>query len=228
MAPQDFSVVIATLNEAENVSRSVESAFRCNAGEVIVVDGGSGDSTVAIAKRSGAKVITSERGRGMQLRRGAERARGRMVLFLHADNWLDRECLTTACRLYDIQPDCDVFWGGFRQRIEADGMAYRMLEVGNAMRIRLRGIPFGDQAIFVQRSLYDIVGGVQPLPLMEDVVLAQCLRRHRWPTLVDATVHVDPRRWQRRGVIRQTVRNWGIQTAHCLGISEGRLSQWYR
>ena len=65
-------------------------------------------------------------------------------------------------------------------------------------------------------------------PLMEDVVLAQKLRRRKWPLLIDARVHVDPRRWQKRGVVRQTMRNWVIQMAHAAGVSEQRLADHYR
>ena len=89
-------------------------------------------------------------------------------------------------------------------------------------------MPFGDQAMFMTRESYDLAGGFQPLPLMEDVVLSRALRRKSWPVLIDRPVFVDARRWQRRGPFHQTVRNWGIQLAHRFGVSENRLVKWYR
>ena len=228
MNPDDFCVVIAALNEQSRIATAIESAFTCGAARVIVSDGGSDDETAEVARRSGAEVVKSSRGRGQQLRLGAEQATEEMLLFLHADNWLEADCLEAVCQLVAKRRSNAPLWGGFRQAIEADHWQYRLLEWGNACRIRVRGIPFGDQAIFVQRRLYEQAGGIEPLPLMEDVILSRTLRRQSWPVLIDARVHVDARRWQKRGVVRQTLRNWGIQLAHRLGVSEDRLAGWYR
>jgi len=221
-------VIIPTLNEAERIDRAIRSAMSAGAGEVIVSDGGSEDDTAAVATEAGASVIGSPAGRGRQLQRGVRQASGALLVFLHADNRLGEDSLRAVCRLADNSANPEELWGGFRQRIESPRAIYRWLELGNAARIRYRGMPFGDQAMFVTRRLYDRVGGFAALPLMEDVDLSRRLRRIRWPTLVDAEVHVDPRRWEHRGVVRQTVRNWGIQTAHFVGVGEHRLSTWYR
>lgn len=228
MTPADVSVVIPALNEAQRVGRAVASAWEAGAGQVVVCDGGSEDDTVAEAARAGADLIAGPRGRGWQLRTGTEQARGEWLLFLHADNWLDPVGLRQLCRCVATRHPIEQTWGGFKQTIDTEGAIYRALECGNAARIRLRGIPFGDQAMFVTRTLYDRVGGFPAVPLMEDVVLARRLRQLSWPVLVDARVHVDARRWRKRGVLRQTVRNWGIQSAHGLGVSEERLAEWYR
>ncbi|MCO8124855.1 glycosyltransferase family 2 protein [Stieleria sp. TO1_6] len=245
MTPVDVSVIIPAIDEAANLPAAIQSALANGAGEVIVCDGGSRDATRQLAQQAGAKVIESERGRGTQLRQGAQFASGAMLLFLHADNRLDDGCLNELCRCVRLRgtaeqgqcagsettvgsPPSLLLWGGFRQRIDATALGFRLLEWGNASRIRYRGMPFGDQAMFVTRQLYDQVGGFQPLPLLEDVVLAQSLRRICWPILVDHTVQVDARRWQKRGIVRQTLRNWGIQLAHWSGVSESRLASWYR
>ncbi len=228
MTPAQVSVIIPAFNEADRIGRAIGSARAAGAGEVIVSDGGSEDETAAVAAAAGAGVIASPLGRGRQLQLGAQQAGGAVMVFLHADNWLGQDSLAAVCRLADNLADRGEFWGGFRQRIESPRAIYRWLESGNAARIRCRGMPFGDQAVFVTRRLYDRVGGFAAVPLMEDVDLARRLRRIRWPRLVDADVHVDPRRWEHRGVVRQTIRNWGIQTAHFLGVGEHRLATWYR
>ncbi|OYP32388.1 hypothetical protein CGZ80_19435 [Rhodopirellula sp. MGV] len=233
MSPSDFSIVIAALNEEAKLERAIRSAQNNGASQVIVADGGSHDATVEVAKSCGADVIVTSRGRGNQLREGSHLASHAMLMFLHADNWLGDDSLDQICRALENRSHRSPtphkrFWGGLRQRIENEAGKYRWIEFGNATRIRMRGLPFGDQAIFVHRDLYDQVGGFQPIPLMEDVVLSQALRKLSWPQLVDATVHVDARRWEKRGIVRQTAINWGIQTAHFLGVSEHKLSRWYR
>lgn len=224
MTPADITVVIPALNESDAIHRTVRSAFAGGAGEVIVVDGGSRDGTAAAARDDGARVVECSAGRGRQLAAGAAAARGEMLLFLHADNWLSPGCLQQLVASVAGDAQC---WGAFRQRIDAPQFCYRWLEVGNAARVRLVGLPFGDQALFVPRALYEKVGGFPDEPLMEDVILARRLRRLRRPVLLPGPLHVSPRRWQRHGVVRQTVRNWTIQLAFRLGVSPRRLVSYY-
>jgi rSAM/selenodomain-associated transferase 2 len=228
MTPGDVSVVIPALNEADRIVAAIASAWDNGAGQVVVCDGGSRDRTVPLARQEGAVVVPSRPGRGFQLRQGARQASGTMLLFLHADSRLGEGCLREVCRQASQPGFRKEFWGGFRQQIDAVSFSFRVLEWGNAMRIEFRGMPFGDQAMFVTRALYDRVGGFQELPLMEDVVLSKALRRESWPLLIDRVVHVDSRRWKQRGLVRQTLRNWGIQLAHQIGVSEVRLNKWYR
>ena len=215
------SVLIPTLNEADEIAASIQSAVDAGADEVIVADGGSTDPTVPIAEATGAHVIRASAGRGTQLRPAAEIASGDYVLILHADNRLHPSCLNELERSHAA-------WGGCWQRIDAGGVVYRALEYGNAMRIRTRGLVFGDQAMFIRRSLLTAIGGVPTVPLMEDVLLSRQLRRRHRPVLLNSPVQVDARRWQSRGVVGQTLRNWRIQIAHRWGADERRLMQRYQ
>lgn len=226
MTPDDISVVIPAVNEAQRISRAIRSARDAGAKEVIVCDGGSDDPTAEVARRAGALLCESEPGRGPQLRAGAMQATKTVLLFLHADNALDQGCLQQICVAAEINTEQQL-WGGFRQRIDGEHFLYRCLEHGNAARIRYRGMPFGDQAMFVSKSAYEQVGGFEAIPLMEDVNLSRALRQLSWPILLEGPVHVAARRWQQRGVVRQTARNWWIQVAHHLGVKEQRLSKWY-
>ncbi len=222
MTPADVSVIIPTLNEEAQIAESINSAFNAGAKEVIVVDGGSSDKTLVTASDTRAKFLSSKPGRGAQLNCGFQAATGKYVLFLHADNRLSEDCLQQVC---DAD---DPVWGAFQQAIQANGVLYRLLERGNATRVKLRRMPFGDQAVFVRTDTLREIGGVAELPLMEDVDLAQRLRRIAPPLLLPGPVSVDARRWQKRGVIRQTARNWFIQIAHTCGVSPQRLRTWYR
>ncbi|MEM6469514.1 MAG: TIGR04283 family arsenosugar biosynthesis glycosyltransferase [Planctomycetota bacterium] len=227
LGPDQISVIIPALNEAGNIAAAIDSCRQNDIGEIIVSDGGSEDATVEIASRAGAIVVPSRRGRGHQISIGIQSATRPILILLHADNRFSPGCTDALCDRYATST-AKLFWGGFCQRIDSGDMIYRLLERGNAARIRWRGMPFGDQAIFLESAALDVVGGMPEVALMEDVRLSQRLRKHSWPVLLGASIHVDARRWQKRGVIRQTLRNWGIQIADAAGVSEERLVKWYR
>ena len=227
MTPAEISVIIPSLNEASLIERTIDSAAQSGARQIIVCDGGSDDGTTRVAERAGAQVFVSEPGRGRQLRYGAEQATCEYLLFLHADNTLGPSCLEQVCRAIESNRSPHSPWGGFRQQIANPQRIYRWLEHGNASRILYRGMPFGDQAMFVSQRTYWEVGGFEAVPLMEDVKLSRALRQRSWPLLLEGPVRVEPRRWEESGVVRQTARNWMIQIAHRLGVGECRLARWY-
>ncbi|HUY88068.1 MAG TPA: TIGR04283 family arsenosugar biosynthesis glycosyltransferase [Pirellulales bacterium] len=219
-----LSIVIPALNEAANIALAVRSARETNPAEVIVVDGGSADRTAELARAAGAAVVESPPGRARQQNVGAQRAAGDVLLFLHADCRLAPDALRQVAEaLADPQVEC----GAFRQRIEAEGLLFRWLERGNAWRVRRRGLAYGDQGIFVRRSVFESLGGFPEVQLMEDVLLLRALRRRSWPALLPGPLHVSARRWRRHGVIRQTARNWLLLSAFQLGMHPDRLANYY-
>lgn len=219
-----LSVLIPALNEAAQIERAVASAWMAGAGEVVVADGGSGDDTANLAAAAEAKVVLCPPGRAAQQNAAAQQASGDVFLFLHADNWLEAD---TAAQIERALADPRRLHGALLQRIDAEGLLYRTLERGNAERVRWLGLPYGDQAIFIRREAFESAGGFPDAPLMEDVLLMQRLRRRAWPLLLPGPVHVSPRRWQKHGVIRQTLRNWSLLAAFSLGTSPQRLAAWY-
>lgn len=220
-----FSVVIPVLNEAASIRRAARSAWEAGAAEVIVADGGSSDNTVALAANENCRIVTAPHGRARQQNAGAALAGGDVLLFLHADGALAPQVgaqLAVAFR----RPG--VLCGAFRQRIEAASLAYRWLELGNAERVRWLGMPYGDQAICVRREAFQELGGFPEAPLLEDLLLMCTLRRRSWPVLLPGPVYVSPRRWQRHGVVRQTLCNWGILLRYACGVHPDQLAELYR
>lgn len=220
-----LSIVIPTLNESSGIEQSVRRSSALQPHEVIVADGQSPDGTGELARSAGATVITSEPGRGRQLNAGARVASGDVLLFLHADCWLEPPA---AEQIEAALQDETVVGGAFRQRIDHDRWVFRWLERGNAARVRWRRLPFGDQGIFIRRPAFEAVGGFAEVRLMEDVLLMREIRRRRWRIgLLPGPIHVDPRRWLKHGVVRQTLRNWTLLTGLKFGVSPDRLAEFY-
>ncbi|MEX0701920.1 MAG: TIGR04283 family arsenosugar biosynthesis glycosyltransferase [Planctomycetales bacterium] len=220
-----LSIIIPVLDEAGSIGPLVRRLRDTPDCEIVVVDGGSGDCSAAEARAAGADgVLVSPRGRAVQQNTGAAHARGDALLFLHAD------CDPAAGFVEAIREalgDLRCVGGCFRQRIDAAGAAYRLLEWGNALRVRALKWAYGDQGIFVRREVFERLGGFPELALMEDLYFMKRLKRSGRIALLDARLRVSPRRWQRRGVLRQTLRNWAlIALAHC-GVSPDRLARFY-
>lgn len=220
-----ISVIIPALNELDSIESCIASAQAAGADQIIVVDGGSEDGTRQLLDQLDGIVVDCDPGRGRQMQVGANHATGTVLLFLHADTRLSTDCLEQIRRVVRESTDA---WGCFQQRIAADGRRYRWLEQGNNWRARVRKLPYGDQAIWVTRSVYQQVGGIPDEPLMEDVILVRRLRKRSTPVMLPGPVTITDRHWQRRGVVGTTVRNWCLLGLYRCGIPPGKLVRLYR
>ena len=203
---EQISVVIPTLNAANTLPQAL-SALQAAAivKEVIVVDGGSSDKTTEIACISGARVISSVQGRGVQLAAGAAAAAGYWPLFLHADcrlapGWEE------AVSAFVAAPEASTRAGYFDFALDDATPAARRLERIVAWRCRALALPYGDQGLLISRSLYDTVGGFAPVPLMEDVDFARRLGRARLARIGSRCI-ASARRYRREGYWRRPLRN---------------------
>ena len=213
-----LSVVVPTLNAGTLLSDCL--ARMAGADEIIVVDGGSRDDTIAIAEAVGARVIVAPKGRGAQLRAGGEAARGDWLLFLHADTILGsgwRAALDSHVSRTTM-PAC------FRFRLDDAAWQARLIERGVSLRVALLGLPYGDQGLLVARRHYENVGGYRPLPLMEDVDLVRRLGRVR-VLPVDAITSAE--RWRRDGWFRRSGRNFACLSMYMVGVPAERIARFY-
>ena len=217
------SVIIPTLNEAPRIAELIASTRQVGECEIIVVDGGSTDGTLERAS-SADIVLSSEPGRAKQQNAGAMASHGDALLFLHADCQLPTGAFDA---IRAAMQDERTVGGCFQQRIAADGWAYRWLERGNAERVRWLGMAYGDQGIFVRRRVFEELGRFADVRLMEDVLLMKRLRRAGRFVLLDERLSVSARRWQRHGIVRQTLRNWLLLTLAMCGVSPNRLARFY-
>lgn len=219
------SVIIPALNEETQIIPTLRAIGRGLAHEVIVVDGGSTDATVALAEEQGAAVLVSQPGRAHQMNAGAAQATGGTLLFLHADTLLPPRWEETVLRTLR-QPD--IVAGAFCFRIAADFRGRSFVEWTTGLRSQVFQRPYGDQGLFLARALFEEMGGFANLPIMEDYEFTARLRRHgRIITVCEAAL-TSGRRWQTLGVLRTTLRNQWMLAGYHLGVTPQRLARWYR
>lgn len=218
-----ISVVVPVLNEAPRIAETLQKIREMGECEVVVVDGGSTDGTTEHCQLAD-RVMVSPPGRGAQQNLGARAATGEVILFLHADCWLERGGLE---EIRKQLARADVVGGCFRQRIDAQGWLFRALEWGNGARVRWWKLAYGDQGIFVRRNQFEEIGGFPEFKLMEDLYFMRALRKRGVVQLLDTKLHVSPRRWQKKGVIRQTLWNWMLLTLAWIGVHPNRLARLY-
>lgn len=218
-----LSIIIPTLNEERSLRETLVS-LSSYAHEIIVVDGGSKDGTVEVARRYASVVLDSNRGRGIQQHTGACHAQGDVLLFLHADTWLPKGFEIMIQRTLS---DKKTVFGAFHLGHHPSTAFLNLVALMANLRSLLLKMPYGDQGLFMRGSDYFRVGGFKDLPLMEDVDLVRRLNKIGKFRLVKAKVRTSARRYDRNGVVYTTVRNWSLIMRYLLGQSPERLHRFY-
>lgn len=221
-----LSIIMPCLNEEEGIAHALEALapMRERGVEVVVVDGGSIDRTVALSRARADLVVSAERGRALQMNAGAKRARGDILLFLHADTRLP--------------PDADVLleralastgrlWGRFDVTIDGEHRFLGIIAAAMNLRSRLTGIATGDQAIFVNRKVFEHVGGYPSIALMEDLAFTRALKKCGRPLCIERKAVTSGRRWEKHGVLRTMLLMWRLRLAYRLGADPDRLAMRY-
>lgn len=221
-----LSVILPVLNEAQDIRATLLplQALRALGHELILVDGGSRDDTVMLARGLVDRVLHAPRGRALQLRAGAEQARGEWLWFVHGDT---RVSGRAQAALLQAIAEPGPAWGRFDVRLSGRAWPLRLIERLINLRSRLSGIATGDQALFVHRDLYRRLGGWPPIPLMEDVALSRVLKRVARPRCLRETVLTSSRRWERHGILATVWLMWRLRLAFTLGADPARLARRY-
>jgi len=221
-----ISLVVPILNESYLIRHFLRhlQPLRERGAEIVLCDGGSTDGTRKLAEPEVDVLVSSPRGRAVQMNAGARVASGEVLLFLHADTLLPREAL----REVRQSLRAGYGWGRFDVRLSGRGARFRLIEALMNRRSRMTGIATGDQALFVTRSLFHTVGGFPEIPLMEDIEMSRRLKRHGPPACLSSRVLTSSRRWEQGGVFRTVLLMWSLRAAYALGVDPVRLARLYR
>lgn len=219
-----LSFIIPVYNEADNIEQLSSQIRRLEAAghEVIVVDGGSQDSTATELKNICEGLIVSGKGRAQQMNAGARQANGEVLVFLHADTSLPTQVVELIGNAISVSP-----WGRFDVRLAGKKRIFRLIEKMMNLRSCVTGIATGDQCIFVNKALFDQVEGYPEIPLMEDVAISRKLKKVARPFCIHDRVITSSRRWESNGIIRTVVLMWVLRLAYFFRVSPHRLYQLY-
>jgi rSAM/selenodomain-associated transferase 2 len=226
--PIDLSIVIPTLNAGAllgETAHALQEITEVLNVEIIVADGGSSDDTLKRAEALGLKTIVSPRGRGTQLSHGAREARGRWLLFLHADTTLEPFWSTTVTSFIRNKSNA-MKAAHFTLALDDASNAARRVEVLANWRARRLGLPYGDQGLLISRQLYNTLVGYLDIPIMEDVDMVRRIGRRNLVEL-PATATTSAARYRRDGYWRRPIRNLMILSLYFMGVSPRRLAWLY-
>ena len=219
-----LAIIIPVLNEEANIVPLLSrlASLRTGGAQLVVVDGGSSDATVALALPHADLVIEARRGRASQMHAGALAAHGDALLFLHADTLLPPHAdalIAAALRSHA--------WGRFDVALDGTHPMFRVIATMMNLRSRLTSIATGDQAIFTRRAFYLQAGGFPQIALMEDIAFSRRARRLARPACLRQRVLTSARRWERNGIWRTILLMWRLRLAYFLGADPQRLAQQY-
>lgn len=217
-----LAIIVPMLNEAAGIGATL-AALRELDVEIVAVDGGSSDKTVHSAAPHADLLITSARGRARQMNAGAAATQAEFLLFLHADTTLP----PAADQLIFNALAHGAEWGRFDVRISGNSRWFPIIASLMNLRSRLTGIATGDQAIFVKRSVFEQIGGFPDLPLMEDIVLSQRLKKISRPACLRQKVTTAGRRWEKHGVLRTILTMWWLRLRFVFGADPQTLAVEY-
>jgi rSAM/selenodomain-associated transferase 2 len=212
-----ISVIIPTYNEEKALPATL-ARLSSQAGdyELIVVDGGSSDRTCEIARaQPRARLLTAQKGRASQMNAGAIGARGEWLLFLHADTLLPEGALQG---LNALEANTSIEAGGFRHRFSGEDWRLRLISSIDNLRARVTRIIYGDQAMFVRRTLFERLGGFPEQAFLEDIVFCQRLKQVSRPRLLEQHVITDSRKFVQMGIWRSFGRCLAILLCHSLHL----------
>lgn len=225
------SVILPTLNEAANVRQQAQALNPLPEAEIIFVDGGSDDGTCyeleALSRElANVHLLQAPAGRARQMNAGAKRANGEWLIFLHVDTRLPPASFGAFLRR--IKQASPLTSGAFTFRVAHHHWAYRYLEFYVGLRCKLLRLPFGDQAIFIRKKLFEEIGGYrEDFPLMEDMELVQRLNRQNGFAVLDFPVYTSARRYEKDGFFKRGLDNLYLQLLYRFGVHPQELAKKY-
>lgn len=220
-----ISIIIPSLNEEEYINQTLTHLISLPGDfEIIVVDGGSRDGTLAVVKKFiKVKLVSSEKGRGIQMNNGAKIAKGKVLLFLHADTLLPYNAYPSILAFMQNEKNVG---GSFYLKLDKDHLLLDFYSWCSKLNMEL--FTYGDHAIFIRKRIFEQIGGYKKIPLMEDVEIQRRLRMAGRFKKLDSAVTSSSRRFEKTGTIRQLLIDVFLILSFKLGVSPGKLKKFYK
>ena len=220
-----ISVIVPILNEEKSLPAFLRYASQWDGvDEILFVDGGSTDATHDVLLRYGHTALTGASGRGAQCRLGVEWARGDALVFVHADSLVPADSMAAICDALQS----GVAWGCLTLRFRSYDLGMKIGAFASNARVRLTGIPFGDQVMFMTRQAYENAGGMPDIPLMEDYELSRRLRSITWPKQLRQKVYTSARRFEEGGALRTMAQMRHLRHLYRKGHDIEEIADLYR
>lgn len=221
-----ISIIIPVYNEMSTLPKLLGklSSILALGHELIIVDGGSSDSTIQEINFAEAKVIKTGKGRAVQMNAGAAISSGDILWFLHADSDL---VLPVEEYIALLQGLNDQAWGRFNIRLSGKKVVFRLIEYLMNFRSCFSGISTGDQGIFISRQLFDRVNGFSDILIMEDINICMKLKKLMKPDCLKAILITSSRKWEQQGVIATIILMWRMRVLYFMGVSPEKLAKLY-
>lgn len=224
-----FSIIIPVYHESSEINRSLRQLSTLktkNPFEIIVVDGDPKESTLKVIKVNNIRKLKSAKGRARQMNFGAKKAKGSILLFLHADTELPKNGLL---EIQNVLNNDKIKAGAFDLGFNTPKLMMKIIAKVSSWRSRITRIPYGDQTFFIRKDYFWKIGGFKEIPLMEDVELMKRIRKQGDKiSIISDTVKTSSRRWEEEGLVYTTLRNWGLTIFYFFGVSPKILVRFYR
>ncbi len=220
-----ISIIVPTLNEEAQIDSLLKHLKTiARRAEILVIDADSDDETCSIAAEY-ARVCASQRGRAVQMNRGAALAEGEILWFVHADC---RPHAKSVDAILSVLKDPEVVGGAFEWILDAPGLYFRSVEFFSNWKNRIGKLVCGDMGIFVRKSVFEKMNGYAEIPLMEDMDFGKRLKREGKIVILPFRIITSARRWYDEGILKNVTRNWMLQILWSFGVSPETLKKWYR
>lgn len=223
-SPKVLSIILPVYNEGEQLLLHLQAlqSLRGTDCEVIGVDGGSTDDSLALLQQYCDQAVSSAKGRAMQMNAGAAVAQGNTLLFLHADTLLPSDSKALIIRALE-----NADWGHFDVRLDDYAAIYRLIATSMNLRARLSKIATGDQAMFFRKAFFMQIGGFPSIPLMEDVAISKAAKARGRHISLKQKVTTSARRWQQHGIVKTILLMWELRLRYFLGQAPEYLLRRY-